>query len=85
MQPDGWSVSTDAKSGCHHVPMHPDSCEYLALEFEGQLYVFIHLLFGLASVCKVYTAVTSEVCKPLRLHGFRLSNDALLCILWSIS
>ncbi len=36
MQLDGRFVLTDAKSGCHHVCMHPDSHQYLALEFKGQ-------------------------------------------------
>lgn len=38
---------------------------------------FMHLPFGLASACKVYSAVVSEVCELLRLHDFCLSNDAL--------
>ncbi len=86
MQPDVWFVLTDANSGYHHVPMHPDSYEYLALEFEEQLYVFIHLPFGLASACKVYTVVMSEVYKPLRLHGFCLSYSSMMhCLLLALS
>ncbi len=84
MQPDGWFVLTDARSGYHHVPMHPDSFEDLALELQGQLYVFTHLPFGLASACKVYTAVMSDVYKPLRLHSVCPISLMMHCLLLAL-
>ena len=75
LQPGGWFILTDAKSGYHHVPGHPDSYQYLALEFDGVVYAFMHLPFGLAPACKMYTEVSHEVYKPLRVS----SNCSTCC------
>jgi len=71
---------TDLKSGYHQLKMHPDTYRFLCIEFGGQLYYFTHLPFGVSSACKTYTVLMSEVYRPLRQAGQRLTaliDDAL--------
>lgn len=80
LQPNDWFVLTDAKSGYHHIPMHKDTWTYLAVEIDGRLYAYMHMPFGLATACRIYTTVMGEVYRPLRLHNQNMTyliDDAL--------
>jgi len=77
---EGCFMLTDLKSGYHQLKMHPDTYRFLCIEFGGQLYYFTHLPFGVSSACKTYTVLMSEVYRPLRQAGQRLTalmDDAL--------
>lgn len=80
LQQGHFFVLTDAKSGYHHIPMHENMWQYLAIQFEGIVYVFTVLPFGMAEACGVYTTVMGEVYRPLRLLHQSLTfliDDAL--------
>lgn len=42
-----WSFVSDISSGYHHVPIHPDSQQFLGLHWKGQTFVWTVLPFGL--------------------------------------
>jgi hypothetical protein len=55
MQPGDWAVSMDLKDAYFHIPIHPDYQKYLRFQFEGQIYQFQALPFGLASAPLIFT------------------------------
>ena len=71
---------TDFKSGYHQIKMHPNTYRFLGIEFEGQVYCFTHLPFGLSSACRAYTILMGEVYRPFRENGQNMTyliDDAL--------
>lgn len=74
LQQNDYFMLTDMKAGYHQVPMHPDTSRFLGIEFEGQVYVFKHLPFGLSSACRAYTDLMAEVHRPLRRLGLRMTS-----------
>ena len=71
---------TDSKSGYHQVPMHPDTYQCLGLEIAGRIYVMPFLPSGVASACREYTKLMSQVYGPLRLRGEKMAfliDDAI--------
>ena len=80
LQPEDFIILTDMKSGYHQVKMCPDTAPFLGIQFEGQVFYFEHLPFGLASACKAYTDLMQEVYRPLRVRGLRMTaliDDAM--------
>lgn len=76
-------ILTDFKAGYHQLKMHPDTFTFLGIMFEGVVYYYTVLPFGLSSACKVYTQLMTAVYRPLRLHGQRctfLIDDALFAL-----
>lgn len=65
---------TDLKSGYHQLKMHPETFPNLCIEFGGKVYYFTHLPFGLSSACRVYTVLMSEVYRPFRVYGQRMTS-----------
>ncbi|GAX85997.1 hypothetical protein CEUSTIGMA_g13413.t1 [Chlamydomonas eustigma] len=70
--PGDFAFSTDDKSGYWQLPLHPAMWKYLAFMWEGRVYCFTHLPFGVAPACFIYTRVKQELYRPLRKWGFRL-------------
>lgn len=59
-------ASTDMRSGYHMQHMHPDTRRFLCVRFQGVIYCFTKMCFGLASACKAYTTLMGEILRPLR-------------------
>ena len=53
----GWGGTIDISSAYHHIHMHPDSLPYLGFEWEGQVYRFTVLPFGLSTAPRIFTTV----------------------------
>jgi hypothetical protein len=73
VQPDDWGFVTDCTKGYLHVPLHPSAQRFLCVQFEGQVYQFRALPFGLSSAVKAYTDLMTVAYMPLRREGCRLS------------
>lgn len=68
-----WFVSIDLKDAFLHVPMDPRFFKWLRFRWNGQLYEFTTLPFGLTSSPWVFTKVLREVVAFLRSRGIRLA------------
>jgi len=63
---------SDLKAGYHHVPLADQDQPYLAFAWQGKVFAFTVLPFGLASACRIYTVVMEEMYRPLRTLGLTL-------------
>ncbi len=80
IQPGDYISLTDFKAGYHQLKMHPDTHRFFGIQFEGQVYYFTHLPFGLSCAPRAYTVLMGEVFRPIRMHGQDMSfliDDAL--------
>ena len=72
MQPGDWAVSLDLKDAYFHILIHEADRKYLRFSWEGQVYQFKALPFGLAPAPWVFTKITKELCIAVRSQGIRL-------------
>lgn len=68
-----WMVSIDLQDAYFHVPIHPASRKFLRFVFEGQVYQFRSLCFGLSTAPQVFTRILLSVARHLHLEGIRVS------------
>ena len=59
-------ISSDDKSGYWQMPLHPSMWEYVAFQFEEQVYCFCVTPFGIAEAPRKFTIYKQEVHRPLR-------------------
>lgn len=71
LQPGDYTFVLDLQAGFHHLDMHPDAYPYLGFEWQGQLYHFKQLPFGLAPAPWAFTKLMGEVIQHWRSRGFR--------------
>ncbi|XP_066962241.1 uncharacterized protein [Macrobrachium rosenbergii] len=66
-----WMVSIDLQDAYFHVPIHPDSRKFLRFVFEGQVYQFHALCFGLSTAPQVFKGpvISSQTPSPGRNSG----------------
>ena len=71
LQEGHWFFTWGLKSGYHHVDISPDHQRYLGLlgPFNGVLFTFAVLLFGLSSVCFCFTELLRPLVKRWRSMG----------------
>jgi hypothetical protein len=55
LRPGDWSFKLDLKDAYLNVPIHPESQKYLRFAFQGQVYQFQALSFGLNVAPMVFT------------------------------
>ena len=67
-----WMFTIDMKDAYFHVPIHPDSQRYLRFVFEGRVFQFKALCFGLSSAPQVFTRVLAPLARWLHLLGIRI-------------
>jgi hypothetical protein len=72
IKPLHWGVSLDLEDAYFHVPIHPNYRKYLRFAFQGQVYQFRSMPFGLATAPRVFTKLMSAVGSHLRVHGIIL-------------
>ena len=69
---EDWMVSLDMKDAYFHVPMHPQSRRYLRIPFNGQVFQFKAMCFGLSTAPQVFTIVIAPVSRIMHLAVFRI-------------
>ena len=69
---DDLLASADLSNAYMSIPIHPDHQRFLGFEFEGQVYVFRTLPFGLNAAPWLFTKVMIECLAPLRAKGYRV-------------
>lgn len=70
MSRDCFMATLDIKNAYHFVKIHPDSRKYLRFQWDGKLYQFNVLPFGLSTAPYVFTKMTKPIVKTLRSGGF---------------
>ncbi|XP_063991174.1 uncharacterized protein LOC135169804 [Diachasmimorpha longicaudata] len=66
-----WMASLDLKDAYCLMPVHRDHRKYLRFQFNGKLFQFTCLPFGLCSSPYVYTKIFKPVMYKLRIQGIR--------------
>ena len=66
--------SVDLKDAYQHVQIYPPHRKFLRFAFEGRLYEYTVLPFGLSLSPRVFVKVTEAAIAPLRQQGIRLAN-----------
>ena len=61
IQPDDWTVSIDLADTYLHVSIHPDYRKYLSFAYQGEVWRFRSLPFGLAPAPWLFTMISQEV------------------------
>ena len=73
LQEGDFMTSVDMEQAYFHIPIHADSQKYLKFSWNGQLYKFVCLCFGLSSAPFVFTKVLKPVFTHFRQMGIRCS------------
>lgn len=79
-----WFVSIDLKDAYFHIPIYPPHRKYLRFAFQGVVYEYTVLPFGLSLSPRVFVKCTEAAIAPLRKKGLRLAtyiDDWLLAAL----
>ena len=66
-----WLVSIDVKDAYLHVPIHPQYRRYLHLAFQGKVYRFRVLPFGIATAPYVFTRLVAAMAARFHREGIR--------------
>ena len=72
LQKGDWVTSLDLKDAYFHICVHHRSRRYLRFIFEGKMYQFRVLLFGLSVSPYVFTRVLKSVLSHVRRQGIRV-------------
>ena len=67
-----WMGKLDLSAGYHHIPLHPSQFKYFGFEFEGKVYTWRQLFFGLSPAPYVFTMILRNVAKRWRFDGIQL-------------
>ncbi|KHJ81443.1 reverse transcriptase, partial [Oesophagostomum dentatum] len=72
--PRGGYMSTfDFKSGYHHLKINPDHTKFLGFKWQGNLYQFLCLPFGLSSAPHIFTKILRPFIKKWRSAGLGIA------------
>jgi hypothetical protein len=69
-----WVVSVDIKDAYLHVPIHPQYQRYLHLAYQGKVYKFTVLPFGVATAPYVFTRIVRAMADACHLEGVRFHH-----------
>ncbi|XP_047205469.1 uncharacterized protein LOC124857922 [Girardinichthys multiradiatus] len=69
-----WFVSIDLKDAYFHIPIYPPHRKYLRFAFQGEIYEYLVLPFGLSLSPRVFVKCTEAAITPLRERGMRLAT-----------
>ena len=70
--PGDWFVAIDLKDAYFQIPMHQRSRKYLRFVWQGQIYQFRALCFGLSTAPQVFTRIMAPISILAHKKGFRL-------------
>ena len=68
-----WWTSVDLRDAYFHVPIYAPHRKFLRFGFEGKLYEYLVLPFGMSLSPRVFVKVTQAAVAPLRQQGVRLA------------
>ena len=72
LNPGDWTVSIDLKDAYHHIPIAAQSRDLLGFTFNGRVYRFKALPFGLKPAPRIFTRLVGCVAAFLRQRGLRI-------------
>ena len=72
IQPGEWVTSIDISDAYLHVPVHPSTRHFFRFVFEGRVYQFRALPFGLNTAPREFTRLLRPVLAHLRRTGIRI-------------
>ena len=72
LNPGDWTVSIDLKDAYHHVPIAAQSRDLLGFTFNGRVYRFKALPFGLKPAPRIFTRLVGCVAAFLRQRSLRI-------------
>ena len=82
IEPFDFMASIDLQNAFHSISLHPDSKKFVAIEFEGSLFEFNVIPFGLTSAPSIFTKLLRPVISHLRSSGIKISSyldDIFIC------
>ena len=69
-----WFTSIDLKDAYQHIPVYPPHRKFLRFGFEGQVYEYTVLPFGMSLSPRVFVKCTQAAIAPLRQEGIRIAS-----------
>ena len=69
-----WFTSIDLKDAYFHIPIYPPHRKFLRFGFEGKVYEYTVLPFGLSLSPRVFVKCTQAAVAPLRQRGVRIAT-----------
>ena len=72
IRPGDWATSLDLQDAYFHVAMAESAKRFLRFVWEGQVYEFNVLPFGLATAPRIFTSMVNELALLVRVRGIRL-------------
>ncbi|XP_038158400.1 uncharacterized protein LOC119794765 [Cyprinodon tularosa] len=69
-----WFISVHLKDAYFHIPIYPPHRKYLRFAFQGKMYEYLVLPFGLSLSPRVFVKCTEAAVAPLREKGVRLAT-----------
>ena len=74
LRPGDYLFTVDMKSGYHQIPLKPSFQRYCCFEWQGRVYRWRVMPFGLSSAPRAYTKLSRVLLKYWRRQGIRCSN-----------
>ena len=74
LKPGDWLFTVDMKSGYHQIPLKPSFRKFCCFAWQGRVYRWLVLPFGLSSAPRAYTKLSRVVLAYWRRQGIRCSN-----------
>ena len=74
MRRGDWYATIDLKDAFFHIPIYPPHRKFLRFGFEGRVYEFTVLPFGMSLSPRVFVKCTQAAIAPLRSRGVRIAT-----------
>lgn len=74
VRPGDWFASVDLKDAYFHIPIYAPQRKFLRFAFQGTIYKYIVLPFGLSLSPRVFVKCTEAAIAPLSKQGIRISS-----------
>jgi hypothetical protein len=67
-----WMVKFDLTAGYHHIPLKASQQQFFGFEFEGKVYSWQQLFFGLSPAPYIFTMILRDIARKWRFDGIIL-------------
>ncbi|MGH0148237.1 UNVERIFIED_CONTAM: hypothetical protein FKN15_012174 [Acipenser sinensis] len=74
VQPGVWFTTVDLKDAYFHVSIHPVHRKYLCFAFQGSVFEFSMLPFGLSLAPRTFSKCMDAILAPMQLQGIKVLN-----------
>ena len=81
LQPDDWMIKIDLKDAYFTLPLHPNSRKYIRFQWQGKLYQFLCLCFGLGPAPRLFTKIMKvpmSILRRLNIRSIIFLDDLLI-------